>query len=135
MSETLYDTVKRMRLDARKAKNTVAATVLGVLIGELDKASEKARSQSKDFTDTDTIGFVKKLIQSNNETLKHRVYPALIEENEILEGLLPKQLSEDQIRTIIATNELSGVPAVMQFLGSNYPGQFDRALAASIARS
>jgi uncharacterized protein YqeY len=135
MSETLYDTVKRMRLDARKAKNTVAATVLGVLIGELDKASEKARSQSKEFTDTDTIGFVKKLIQSNNETLKHRVYPALIEENEILEGLLPKQLSEDQIRTIIATNELSGVPAVMQFLGSNYPGQFDRALAASIARS
>lgn len=135
MSETLYDTVKRMRLDARKAKNTVAATVLGVLIGELDKASEKARSQSREFTDTDTIGFVKKLIQSNNETLKHRVYPALIEENEILEGLLPKQLSEDQIRTIIATNELSGVPAVMQFLGSNYPGQFDRALAASIARS
>ena len=135
MSDTLYDTVKRMRLDARKAKNTVAATVLGVLIGELDKASEKARSQSKDFTDTDTIAMVKKLIQSNNDTLKHRVYPALIEENEILETLLPKQLSEDQLRTIIATNELSGVPAVMQFLGSNYPGQFDRALAASIARS
>ena len=135
MSETLYDTVKRMRLDARKAKNTVAATVLGVLIGELDKASEKARSQSKDFTDTDTIAMVKKLIHSNNDTLKHRVYPALIEENEILETLLPKQLSEDQLRTIIATNELSGVPAVMQFLGSNYPGQFDRALAASIARS
>lgn len=135
MSDTLYDTVKRMRLDARKAKNTVAATVLGVLIGELDKASEKARSQSKDFTDTDTIAMVKKLIHSNNDTLKHRVYPALIEENEILETLLPKQLSEDQLRTIIATNELSGVPAVMQFLGSNYPGQFDRALAASIARS
>jgi len=135
MSETLYDTVKRMRLDARKAKNTVSATVLGVLLGELDKASEKARGQSKDFTDTDTIGFVKKLIQSNNDSLKHRLQLSLIEENEILETLLPKQLTEEQLRSIIAKNELSGVPAVMQFLGSNYPGQFDRALAASIARS
>lgn len=135
MSETLYDTVKRMRLDARKAKNTVAATVLGVLIGELDKASEKARSQSREFTDTDVIGFVKKLIQSNNDTLKHRLYPALIEENEILESLLPVQLTELEIRSIICENDLSGVPAVMQFLGSNYPGQFDRALASSIARS
>jgi uncharacterized protein YqeY len=132
---SLYDKVKTMRLDARKAKNTVTATVLGVLLGELDKASEKARSQSKDFTDTDTIGFVKKLIQSNTDSLKHRAQPTLIEENEVLETLLPKQLTEDQIRSIIATNELSGVPAVMQFLGSNYPGQFDRALAASIARS
>lgn len=129
---SLIETVASKRLDARKGKRVIEATILTTLVGELDTQSKKT---GKPITDDVVIAAVKKLIKSNSEALKVQAQEKLVEENRILESLLPAQMSEDEIRRIIAEQNLQGVPAVMQFLNSNYSGQFDKALASSIARS
>lgn len=129
---SLIERIGSQRLDARKGKRVVEATILTTLVGELDTQSKKT---GKPITDDIVIAAVKKLIKSNSEALKVQAQDKLVEENRILEALLPVQMSEDEIRRIIAEQNLQGVPAVMQYLNSNYSGQFDKALASSVARS
>lgn len=129
---SLIDSVRIQRLSARKAKMEVETNILTTLVGELETQSKKT---GQEITDEQVIAAVKKLIKSNNESLKVRPQDKLIQENAVLEILLPRQLTEDEIRRLIAFHGLQGVPAVMQFLNANYAGMFDKALASTIARS
>lgn len=129
---SLIEAVRIQRLSARKAKMEVETNILTTLVGELETQAKKTGT---DITDEQVIAAVKKLIKSNNESLKVRPQEKLIQENAVLELLLPRQLTEDEIRRLIEFHNLQGVPAVMQFLNANYTGMFDKALASSIARS
>lgn len=130
---SLMQNIRAIKNEARKdATQAVEVSILTLLIGEVETIEKRT---GKPFTDTQTIDAIKKLIKSNDESLKLRDSEKLKQENAVLSALLPKQLTEAEIRTLIATNGLQGVPAVMQFLNSNYPGKFDKAMASTIARS
>jgi len=58
-----------------------------------------------------------------------------VEEIEYLQSLLPKQLDESDIRTIISTNKLSNIKDVMSYFKANYNGQYDSKLLSTIAKS
>ncbi|MNH59522.1 Yqey-like protein [compost metagenome] len=129
----LIDTIRVQKTEARKSSyRAIEVAILNLLIGEIETVEKRT---GKIYTDAQVVDAIKKLIKSNDESLKHRANPKLDIENRVLTALLPKQLTEQQIRDLIATNGLVGVPAVMQYLNANYAGQFDKSLASSIARS
>lgn len=130
---SLIETIRTQKTEARKDANRVTeVAILNLLLGEVETVEKRT---GKLYTESQVVDAIKKLIKSNDESLKHRASEKLVIENTVLAALLPKQLTEDQIRDLISTNELVGVPAVMQFLNGNYAGQFDKGLASTIARS
>lgn len=133
---SLIETVRSNCLIARKERRSDEASILRTLIGEIETVEKRT---GVSVTDQQVLDAIKKLIKSNNETIKlmpdSDLRNGLIRENDILNVYLPAQLSEETIRRIIAEQNLQGIPAVMQYLNSNYSGQFDKALASSIARS
>lgn len=130
---SLMENIRAIKNEARKdATKAVEVSILTLLIGEVETVEKRT---GKPYTDAQTIDAIKKLVKSNDESLKLRDSDKLKQENAILTALLPRQLSEAEIRELISANALVGVPAVMQFLNSNYAGLFDKALASTIARS
>jgi uncharacterized protein YqeY len=130
---SLIETIGAQKLDARRdPSRAIEVAILNLLLGEIETVEKRT---GKVYTEAQVVDAVKKLIKSNDESLKHRANPKLETENQVLAGLLPKQLSESQIRDLITANGLVGVPAVMQYLNGNYAGQFDKSLASTIARS
>lgn len=94
----LADEIRRQMVEAMKAKQTVRKDILKTTLGELQTA--EARSGTA-LGDDEAQKVVKKLIKSIEESLDVVTDAAarakLDEEKDVLESLLPKQLSVDEI--------------------------------------
>ena len=94
----LVDDIKARTVAALKAKRDVEKEVLRVALGEIQTAA--ARS-NKALSDDEAAAIVRKLIKSNRETLElardDEERRVLSEEIQVLESLLPKTLTEDEI--------------------------------------
>jgi hypothetical protein len=93
----LVDTIKKRIMAAMKAKNDLEKEVLRVALGDIQ--TEEARGT--EITDAYCEKVLKKLVKSNRETLTSATDPeqksTLEQEIVILESLLPKTLSPEQI--------------------------------------
>ncbi|UOL48719.1 hypothetical protein [Pseudomonas phage Astolliot] len=129
---SLIEQIKTQKNEARKDPDRVIeVNILTLLIGEVETV--ELRTQKK-FSDSQVVDSIKKLIKSNDDSLKHRASEKLVAENAVLAKLLPQQLTEDEIVQIIASNSLVGIPAVMKFLNAEYAGRFDKGLASRLAK-
>lgn len=108
-------------------KNGVALekTLLGTLIGELDR-------KSKTPNDEETIAIVKKMVESCKQC-------GAEDEAEILSRYLPTMLTEVELQTIISDysshNSLvhkKDMGKIMAHLKETYPGKYDGKLASQI---
>jgi uncharacterized protein YqeY len=94
----LVDTIKARVKEAMKAKNVVEREILRVLLGEIQTVEAR---NAKAMSDEEALGVVKKLAKSNRETLELSTDAAqkeiLTAEIAILESLLPKTMSVDEI--------------------------------------
>lgn len=94
----LADQIRQQMKEAMKAKREVEKDVLRTALGEIQAAETR---QGHALSDDDAQKIVKKLIKSNTETLdvtpSEETKAKLTEENRILEALLPKALSVDEI--------------------------------------
>lgn len=83
------DEIRNLSLEARKARNKPAATTYQVVIGELERTTKRP-------TDEQVYGVIRKLIKAAKQ------FPVPdTNEISILESLLPAELSDDEIWTII----------------------------------
>jgi uncharacterized protein YqeY len=117
---SLIETIKEKLLEARKTKNERAKSVLSVVLGDIQ--SQQGRSGQKgEITDQQAEKIVQKLIKSNQETMEamtkdvgsqnysgfvippHKTssYIILTEENEILQALLPKACTKEEIKSYL----------------------------------
>jgi len=99
----LADEIRKQMVDAMKAKQTVRKDILKTTLGELQTA--EARSGAA-LGDDEAQKVVKKLIKSIDESLAVITEPStrskLEEEKAVLEALLPRQMSVDQIVEALA---------------------------------
>lgn len=95
---TLTETIRARMKEAMKARRNVEKEILRVCIGEI--TTEEARN-GEAMSDAQVEKILRKLLKSNLETLEstedEAAKAAIAEENAVLESLLPKQLSEDEI--------------------------------------
>lgn len=120
---SLQDDIKAELKTAMKARDTARTGAIRILIGEFQRAPEK------DLRDDQVIGIIKKLIKSERELLA-----ASGEEDSgfitILEGYLPSQASEADIRNWIIenidfstlNNKMQAMKPIMAHFGSSADG-------------
>ena len=94
---SLQEKIRTDLKEAMKAKNEARTSTLRVLIGEF------GRQTKKELSDQDVQGIIRKLVKSESETLE-KSGVGTSDYLEILEGYLPKQPTEKEIREWISDN-------------------------------
>ncbi|RJX33114.1 MAG: hypothetical protein C4531_05730 [Desulfurivibrio sp.] len=94
---TLQEKIRSDLKQSMKAKTEARTSALRVLIGEF------GRQLKKELADAEVLAIIRKLIKSEAETLEKKGEPSS-EYMQILEGYLPKQASEAEIRAWIEKN-------------------------------
>lgn len=130
----LYQKLKLDLIEYRKNKDANPTKLLQTLVGELN-----TKEKSNVVIDDAYVGkLIKVFVNNNMETLKHTSDQATIEklnsENELLNSYLPKMLSEDEIKVIIADNSLNDVPSGMKYFKEHYNGLYDGKLVSTLLR-
>ena len=120
---SLQEQFKKELIVSMKAKDTDRTGAIRILIGEFQRQPEK------ELNDEQVIGIIKKLIKSERELLA-----AAGEEGSgyltVMEGYLPKQASEEEIRSWIEAhidfgafkNQMQAMRPVMNHFGSAVDG-------------
>lgn len=142
---SLLSQIKEQQIAARKNREEIKTSLLTTLLSE---ASVPGKNDNRESTDAEVVVVVKKFIKGVNETLEAlkfssdgRVKVAVIEK-EILEGFLPQQLTEEEIRqiaTMFVTAEegkkdMKLMGKIQAYLKTNYAGQYDGALASKVIK-
>jgi len=109
---TVIDTLRKRALEAMKAKDSLATTILRLAQSEVQASEARA---GRLLTDEEAFAVVRKLVKSNEETLAASAADAekvatLTRENALLSELLPKGLSAEEIRALLVAVE-SGIRA------------------------
>jgi uncharacterized protein YqeY len=136
---SLMQRIKTYQLEARKIKDTVAANVLTTLIGEATSVGKN--DGNRETTDAEIVAVIKKFVKNIDETLKVTDAPHLRDERSLLMGLLPAQITKEQLLPIIAAifNEVGATTPkdmgkVMKVLKERFDGQYDGAVASTLIR-
>jgi uncharacterized protein YqeY len=122
----LIETISNDFMTAYKAKEIEKKDFLGVLKTEITK-------ESKTPEDALVISKIKSMIKSAEATNSLSEF-----ELNILEGYLPKQLTNEQLTEIvsdyISENENANMGQIMGFLKDSYNGQYDGRLASTVVK-
>ena len=138
----LIDELKAANINAMKARDNTARAVLSVVLTKYKNQEVELRSQGKEIGDKELLAIIQKVLKEladekegyakvgNQERVE-----AIAKQEAVLQSYLPKQLSEQEIRDIIAGLEDKSVPSVMKHFKTNYAGQVDMSLVNSVLRS
>ena len=140
---TIFEQIKADQLQARKARDTVAASLLTTFIGE---STTLAKNASVDILpDAETIKLLQKFIKNINLTVEAAgASDTTNRELAVLREYLPPMLSEDEITAILKQYKASLGDTIqekqmrgelLKFMKSNYAGRYDGATAARIANT
>lgn len=137
-----YDELKEAIKQAMKAKDKPRLSILRQVHGEIKNIEVNER---RDITEQDVNDMLKRVIKQTKETLEGSIKAAnnqertdtLTEQVSILEGLLPKQISGEELSQLIdavlaeigATTKKE-MGRVMGELTKRTGGNFDKAAAA-----
>lgn len=150
---SLLNTIKAAQLHARKERDAVTSALLTTLIG--DAVMVGKNNGNRESTDSEVIATIKKFITNTKETLRlvqkgtplatteqlHNQELQLTDELEILERFLPKQLSLDELNTVVEgiiaelkPSSIKDMGKVMKVLKERYDGAYDGALASNMIK-
>jgi uncharacterized protein YqeY len=138
----LIQKLREDKIQAMKDGFALEKNLLSTLIGDCCK-------NIKEPDDALVISVIKKFIKNARETSEHikdygqilktQQFLDCLDEIDILESYLPKQLDEQAIKTIMA-NIIVGAPEgfalkdVMAFFKKNFEGQYDGAMVSRMAK-
>ena len=140
----LFQEIYNSLIQARKNHQELEKSILALLYSNLKNKAIELRVE--ELADADTISVIKKLnkqldeesqslapIRATSEKAEAKINE-LVEQKKLIENYLPKQLSEDEIRTIFNSLEDKSIPSVMKYFKTNYTGLVDMSLVSKIAR-
>ncbi len=137
----IIDEIKKDNVQAMKDHNALARAIYGVVMNKVLLASIELKKDGKELTDVDTIQILQKTIKELSEEKENYIKAGNTNEadnietqKEIITKYLPKMLSEDEIKNIIAGLDDKSIPNVMKYFKTNYAGQVDMGLVNKIAR-
>lgn len=138
----LFDQLAHDNIQALKDHDKTARAILSIVYGKCKNESIEKGLNAKSLPDEDCLRIIQKTIKEVEEEKKsfeaaNREEKVLELANQIkvIEVYLPKQLTEDEIRSIISSLEDKSIPAVMKYFKANYNGQCDMGLVSKIAKN
>ena len=114
--------LKQQIIDYRN-NHKESRVLLGVLLGEFERLEKSPKRKTSEITNDECISIIKKLIDSNIQCNE-------LEENKILELFIPKQLTEEQIESIIKREHFTSIKDCMGFFKELYTGLYDGKLVS-----
>ena len=137
----LINELEKANIEALKNKDKTARAVLSVVINKYRVNAIELKAQGKEASDADVVKVINKVVKELDEEKagyeklgRMEDAKAIDEQKAIIEKYLPKHMSEDEIRKIIASLEDKSMPSVMKHFKMNYDGKVDMSLVSKIAR-
>lgn len=137
----LIDELQKANIEALKARDQVARAIYSVIIAKYKASAIELKAQGKEASDADLVKIITKSIKELDEEKEGYEKAGRAEEvknistqKALIEKYLPKLMSEDEIREVIAKLEDKSMPSVMKHFKMNYDGQVDMSLVSKIAR-
>lgn len=137
----LINELEKANIEALKNKDKVSRAVLSVVINKYRLQAIEIKAAGKEPNDTDVIKVIQKVLKELAEEKEGYLKLNRIEDvkgieaqEKILEAYLPKLMSEDEIRKVIASLDDKSMPSVMKHFKANYDGKVDMSLVSKIAR-
>ena len=138
----LIDELKKANIDAMKARDADARAALSVVLTRYKLQEVEARSQGKEIGDAECLSIIQKVLKELNDEKEGYLKVNNVEraasiskQEETLKGYLPRQLSEEEIRSEIAKLDDKSMPSIMKHFKANFAGKVDMSLVSSIARN
>ena len=132
-NSTYLDVIKKRFNTSRKAAIKVVSKSdrddIGTQIALVIPPKDEQEEETKVTYDQLTLEQILSLNPSNTNL------ESLVRELEYLEGLLPQQLTQDQMLNIITTNKLTSIKDIMNYFKTTYANQYDNKLLASTAKT
>ncbi len=136
----LIDQIKKANIEAMKAKDADRRAIYSIVITRYQTLATSGKAG--ELGDNDVIQIIQKLGKELDEEKEGYVKAGRKEsaakidaQKEAIASFLPKQLSEEEIREIIAALPDKSIPLVMKHFSANYKGQCDMGLVSKVARS
>lgn len=136
------DDFKKAKIEAMKNHDKDTVTGLNTLINKLMLFNIEKRAKGEEMSEADYVQILKKtqkeLVEEKEAFEKAgREDTVRSLENQIaaIEKYLPKMMSEEEIRTVIAALPDKSVPAVMKHFKTEYAGKCDMAEVNKVLRS
>ena len=148
---TLMEQIRSLQLEARKARKATASALYTTLIGEAAMVGKN--DGNRESTDAEVVTVIKKFLKNNGDAqavLIDSMSPdddftppgavKLMDERELLEALLPSQITGDRLRGVIESmkNEINAGPKdmgkIMGLLKQRFDGQYDGKEASALVK-
>ena len=125
----VFNTVHDIQVERQAQRaNDIIYTMLGVLIGEIDRLPARHNSNADEI-----YGVVNKMYNNAKEMSQYRVQSRI--EMEYLQDYIKKQLTNAELTEIILQYKEDGLKNIgdyMRALSSQYKGMYDGKVASSI---
>ena len=137
----LIDEISKANIESLKARDQVARAIYSVILSKYKANEIELKAAGKEITDADLVKIITKTIKELDEEKESYEKAGRKEQAEsisvqksLIEKYLPKLMSEEEIRKIIASLEDKSMPSVMKHFKMNYDGKVDMSLVSKIAR-
>ena len=137
----LIDELQKANIEALKSGDKVARAILSVIIAKYKANAIELKAQGKEANDADMVKIITKSIKELDEEREGYAKVGRTDDvanvdsqKALIEKYLPKLMSEEEIKNVIASLEDKSMPAVMKHFKMNYDGQVDMSLVSKIAR-
>lgn len=140
---SLLQTIKSDQLQARKNKDAIRASILTTLYSEAAMVGKN--NGNRESSDAEVVATIKKFLKNIEETLSavssSDAVSMLHEEREVLSTYLPKQMTEDELRSTLITiadglenRSPKSMGVLMKALKEQHEGLYDGKTASILAR-
>ena len=139
--QKIFEDLQKANIETMKNHDKVAHEIVSLVFGKCKNEAIDKGYPDRKLPDPETLRIIQKTIKELEEEKlafekaeRAEKVEILNAQMELLNKYLPKQLSEDEIRAIIASLEDKKIPSVMKHFKANYQGQVDNSLVSKIAK-
>ena len=138
----IIDEVKIANMQAMKDRDMVARSIYSVLLNKFMLEGIKRRETGKEMVDADYVQILQKTIKElseeaeNYRKVNHQTQVEEIEKQiKIVEGYLPKMMTEEEIKNVILSLDDKSIPNVMKHFKANYAGKCDMRMVQEVLKN
>ena len=137
----LLDDLKKANIEAMKAKDKDARSVISVVLTKCQLLQVEAKANEKEFGDPQVLEVIQKVLKeladekegyikvNNTERVE-----SINHQEEVIKAYLPHQLTREEIIEEINKLDDKSMPAVMKHFKMNFAGKVDMSLVSQIVR-
>ena len=133
--------LKKEKMLAMKAKDKNKVAALEAVISKVMLETISLRAKGKELTEADIVAVCQKVEReleeeeaANRTAGRTEAADDLAAQRQVVAAYLPRMLTEDEIRAIIAALEDRSTPAVMKHFKAEYAGKVDMRRVAALLK-